>query len=144
MAFDRDTENTNLIVLIKQAQVNLTQEIIERIINRIHYYPNDVLLMDNNGMHPLILALDLQEPNIIQTLIDSHMINNNDRKEALKLAIEMFRVEATKPPEYIDMNTVQRLFTITEILKGRYTRQGGKKKSKRRKRNKSKSKRFRM
>ena len=104
----------------------VNEDILYRILQRIKFHPDEVT---EYGGRALILAVDypIQEPLIVQAILDTNKITPNIRKIALELAIDNFRAESQNKIEDIDANTINKLFTITEMLKLRYRRQGGSK-----------------
>lgn len=137
---DYDPPENELIQLFDEAiheQRNISnynrvnEDILYRILQRIKYHPEEV---NENGAKALILAVDypIQEPSIVQAILDTNKISIQERKIALELAIDNFRAEAQNNIENINVNTINKLFTITEMLKLRYKRQGGGKKTRKR------------
>ena len=138
---------TSLITLLDEAiheQRNISnydkinEDILYKILQRIKFHPDEV---NEDGGLPLILAVDypLQEPLIVQAILDTNKISPTNRKIALELAMDNFYAESHNKLEDINANTINKLFTITEMLKLRYRRQGGSKRKnskKKKKRNK--------
>ena len=120
----------------------INEDILYRILQRIKFHPEEV---NEYGGKALILAVDypIQEPLIVQAILDTNKITPTNRKIALELAMDNFYAESQNRLEDIDANTINKLFTITEMLKLRYRRQGGSKKknSKKKKRTVRKNKR---
>lgn len=147
-------DTTPLIKLLREAtheQRNISnneqinEDILYRILQRIKYHPEEVNIPTESGATPLILAVDypLQEPLIVQAILDTNKISNKDRKIALELAIDNFDAESQNRLEDINVNTINKLFNITEMLKLRYRRQGGSKRKKSKKKINSKKKTIR-
>ena len=114
----------------------INEDILYRILQRIKFHPDEV---NEYGGKALILAVDypLQEPLIVQAILDTNKITPTNRKIALELAMDNFRAESQNNIEDINVNTINKLFTITEMLKLRYRRQGGSKRKKSKKKRKT-------
>lgn len=114
----------------------INEDILYRILQRIKFHPDEV---NEYGGKALILAVDypIQEPLIVQAILDTNKITPTNRKIALELAMDNFYAESHNRLEDIDAKTINKLFTITEMLKLRYRRQGGSKRKKSKKKRKT-------
>lgn len=138
-------DNNPLITLMDEAvheQRNISnydqinEDILYRILQRIKFHPDEV---NEYGGKALIIAVDypIQEPLIVQAILDTNIISPTNRKIALGIAMDNFRAESQNNIEDINVNTINKLFTITEMLKLRYRRQGGSKRKKSKKKRKT-------
>ena len=114
----------------------INEDILYRILQRIKFHPDEV---NEYGGRALIIAVDypIQEPLIVQAILDTNIISPTNRKIALGIAMDNFRAESQNNIEDINVNTINKLFTITEMLKLRYRRQGGSKRKKSKKKRKT-------